>query len=190
MHKTKTLIFLEELFLEMGLRLKWLCFGAILSALIGFGILAGLYTFYHFILYFVRPGAMNISNWLQTSNGLYSFGSEDYLPTLAVYLESKWDIYISWSGLRSILDWIPFILIPITTMWISLASAAPFAAPRMLAEQQLKQLRAKQVKEGRRVDIEIKRRGPSEAKQDAREKSLKAIEQKKESSEEAWKNLG
>ena len=114
MNKTKSLIFFEELLLEIWHKLRWYSSGVVLAVITVLGVFAGFYTAYHFIFYAAVPLIENLVHWLKTENSLYVGGSMDLFPTVDVYFESVWgiDIFNKWEGLRSLLGWIPFVSIP------------------------------------------------------------------------------
>ena len=201
MNKTKSLIFFEELLLEIWHKLRWYCSGVVLGVITILGIFAGFYTVYHFIFYVALPLIENLVHWLKTESSLYVGGSMDLFPTVDVYFESVSgvDIFNKWKGLRSLLGWIPFVLIPTITAVLSIPLGESLGSYRRLIIQKLNQLKERQIDRARAIYLESKGmtaeedrqeaeealRVAEEAKKEAREKKIKT----KDASDSAWEKL-
>jgi len=109
---------IKELYVTFILRLNWMWAWLRCLLLIGVGIASGIYGFFHVIAYVVKPLAENFGDWVVTAETHNSIGSRELLPTITVHLESQWNISIGFLGVREILDWIPFLVIPGLIIWL------------------------------------------------------------------------
>jgi len=201
MNKTKSLIFFEELLLEIWHKLRWYSSGVVLAVITILYLFGGFYSAYHFIFYAAVPLIENLLHWLKTENSLYVMGSMDLMPSVDVYFESVWgiDIFNKWEGLRTLLGWIPFVSIPLITAMPSIFLLESLESYRRLIIQKLNQLEESQIDRARAIYLESKGmtaeegrqeaeetlRLAEEAKKEAREKKIKA----KDVSDSAWEKL-
>jgi len=201
MNKTKSLIFFEELLLEIWHKLRWYSSGVVLAVITILCLFGGFYSAYHFIFYAAVPLIENLLHWLKTENSLYVMGSMDLMPSVDVYFESVWgiDIFNKWEGLRTLLGWIPFVSIPLITAMPSIFLLESLKSYRRLIIQKLNQLEESQIDRARAIYLESKGmtaeegrqeaeetlRLAEEAKKEAREKKIKA----KDVSDSAWEKL-
>jgi len=189
MNKTKSLIFFEELLLEIWHKLRWYSSGVVLAVITILGIFAGFYSVYHFIFYVALPLIENLVHWLKTENSLYVGGSMNLFPTVDVYFEAVWgiDIFNKWKGLRTLLGWIPFVLIPTVTAVLSIPLGESLGSYRRLIIQKLNQLEESQIDRARAIYLESKGMTDEEGRQEAEETLRLAEEAKKEAQRKALK---
>ena len=187
MNKTKSLIFFEELLLEIWHKLRWYSSGVVLAVITVLGVFAGFYTAYHFIFYAAVPLIENLVHWLKTESSLYVGGSMDLFPTVDVYFESVWgiDIFNKWEGLRSLLGWIPFVSIPLITAVLSLSLGESLGSYRSFITEKLKELEESQIDRARAIYLESKGMTAEEGRQEAEETLRLAEEAKKEAQRKA-----
>jgi len=126
---------IKELYVTFILRLNWMCAWLRSLLLIGVVIASAIYGFFHVIAYVVKPLAENFGDWLVTAETHNSFGSKELLPTITVHLESQWNISIGFLGVREILDWIPFLVIPMLIIWLMFDILNSLAPPRTYADK-------------------------------------------------------
>jgi hypothetical protein len=82
--------------------------------LYGLLFVSALWTLIHAIRFVADPLADITRDWTVNPerHNSYSSGSKEFLPTIAVHLESQWNISFELLGVREMLDWIPFLVIP------------------------------------------------------------------------------
>ena len=80
----------------------------------GLMLVSTFWLIFHLIFFVGDPLVDIIRDWLITAetHNSYSSGSKEFLPTIAVHLESQWNISFELLGVREMLDWIPFLVIP------------------------------------------------------------------------------
>ena len=119
---------IKELYVTFTLKLNWMLAWLRHLLLYGFWMLAWLrnlllhglmlvstfWLIFHLIFFVGDPLVDIIRDWLITAetHNSYSSGSKEFLPTIAVHLESQWNISFELLGVREMLDWIPFLVIP------------------------------------------------------------------------------
>ena len=73
---------------------------------------------YNFI---IVPLFENIVSWIQTAEGVHSFGSKEFMPPFADHLESIFGKYgLSFDGIlgvKAILNWFPFLVVLAGFAW-------------------------------------------------------------------------
>ena len=112
---------IKELYVTFTLKLNWMLAWLLHLLLYGFYLLlhglmlvSTFWLIFHLIFFVGDPLVDIIRDWLITAetHNSYSSGSKEFLPTIAVHLESQWNISFELLGVREMLDWIPFLVIP------------------------------------------------------------------------------
>ena len=112
---------IKELYVTFTLKLNWMLAWLLHLLLYGFYLLlhglmlvSSFWLIFHLIFFVGDPLVDIIRDWLITAetHNSYSSGSKEFLPTIAVHLESQWNISFELLGVREMLDWIPFLVIP------------------------------------------------------------------------------
>mgnify|MGYP000013949182 CR=1 FL=1 len=136
---------INEILLEIGLKMKRFFLSATMFVLALSIIGLVLRALVQIWVGIISPWAISTKNWLKTSQFTYEADSEEFIPTIATYLERQWSVTIGWAGVRMILDTIPYILVLILLIWVLGALLTKGMELHSGIEKKLKNLKLKQV---------------------------------------------
>jgi len=124
---------IKDLYVTFTLRLNWMLAWLRYWLLVGLAIVSCFWLIFHLIFFVGNPLFDITRDWLinaETHNS-YSSGSKEFLPTIAVHLESQWNISFELLGVREMLDWIPFLVIPMLILWLTATYLDEIGEPSM-----------------------------------------------------------
>ena len=124
---------IKDLYVTFTLRLNWMLAWLRYWLLVGLAIVSLFWLIFHSIFFVLNPLLDITRDWLinaETHNS-YSSGSKEFLPTIAVHLESQWNISFELLGVREMLDWIPFLVIPMLILWLTATYLDEIGEPSM-----------------------------------------------------------
>jgi len=91
------------------------------AAVSGMAVFHSIIFAVHGYNFFIVPLFDNIVSWIQTAEGVHSFGSKAFMPPFADHLESIFGEYgLSFDGIlgvKAILNWFPFLVVLAGFAW-------------------------------------------------------------------------
>ena len=124
---------IKDLYVTFTLRLNWMLAWLRYWLLVGLAIVSCFWLIFHLIFFVGNPLFDITRDWLinAVTHNSYSSGSKEFLPTIAVHLESQWNISFELLGVREMLDWIPFLVIPMLIVWLTATYLDEIGEPSM-----------------------------------------------------------